>query len=50
MKSLRKNKDYSKFLNDIKSEIESRYTKVVYEVNRELIALYQSIGKMIVQR
>ena len=50
MKSLRKNKDYSKFLNDIRSEIESRYTKAVYEVNRELIALYQSIGKMIVQR
>lgn len=48
MKSLRKNKDYSKFLNDIRSEIESRYTKAVYEVNRELIALYQSIGKMIV--
>jgi len=44
------NKDYSEFLADIKSAIQSRHTQAVYAVNRELIALYQSIGELIVQK
>ena len=42
--------DYSQFLDDIKSAIQSRHTKAVYAVNREHIALYQSIGELIVQK
>ena len=44
------NKDYSEFLADIKSAIQSRHTKAVYAVNREQMALYQSIGELIVQK
>ena len=50
MTDIANNKDYSKFLADIKSAIQIRHTKAVYAVNREQMALYQSIGELIVQK
>lgn len=41
---------YPEFFEEIKTTIESRYTKAVYAVNRELIGLYWNIGKLIVQK
>ena len=50
MTDLINNIEYSQFLDDIKSTIQSRHTKTVYTLNREHIALYQAIGAMIVQK
>ena len=50
MTALINSTNYSQFLDDIKSAIQSRHTKAVYAVNREHIALYQSVGELIVQK
>jgi predicted nuclease of restriction endonuclease-like (RecB) superfamily len=49
MKEMKKN-NYSEFLREIKSRIRQAQYDALRAVNRELIALYWDIGKMIVQR
>lgn len=45
-----KNNDYSQFLNSIKSRIREARISAARKVNKELIALYWSIGKDIVEK
>ena len=42
--------DYAEFFRDLKAKIQSRQTRAVLAVNRELISLYWEIGQQIVQR
>jgi predicted nuclease of restriction endonuclease-like (RecB) superfamily len=42
--------EYLRFLNDIKSRIQSARIKATHVVNRELIDLYWNIGKIIVEK
>ena len=44
------NADFKHFVEEIKSKIHSAHTKALKAVNKELIALYSDIGKIIVQR
>ena len=45
-----KNKDYSKFLDEVKQKIQSAKLQVARSVNSELIIRYFNIGKSIVER
>ena len=42
-------REYAKFLNELKERIRTARTKAVLSVNRELIFLYWDIGKRIVE-
>ena len=44
------NKEYSRFLNEIKSHITVSRIQAVRSVNKELIKLYWEIGKVITER
>jgi predicted nuclease of restriction endonuclease-like (RecB) superfamily len=50
MPQLKKVEDYAQLLNDLKARIQAARTRAALSVNRELIALYWDMGKMIVER
>ncbi len=50
MKSMSKNKEYIKFVNDLKSKIRQAQYQAYRAVNKELISLYWNIGKSVVDK
>lgn len=48
--NLATNKNYKKFISDLKSSISSARLKAHFAVNKELILLYWNIGKQILER
>ncbi len=49
-KVIKNEKEYGDFLNEIKTRIKTAQYNAFKKVNKELVALYWDIGKMIVKR
>jgi len=50
MPQMKEVEDYAQLLNDLKARIQAARTRAALAVNKELIALYWDMGKMIVER